>query len=351
MPGAYSIRESLQGALQDFIRNNGFSNTHLEELIRECVGLLAAYREEGELLFPEVYVFAKPEAFKALAPSAQQITIGRISISPKSAAPIIKKCAPLARGGWAQFVVCEGETLRFGLFRAVRHSLATTTEESLHDLGFEMPAMLIRNRGHLVVDLRGTNNRTFTVSLRTEVAQESDLSAHVQEFVQAATAGIDNEVRLSFLPYLKRLLVDLLQRCHGTLLAVADEREMTKEIASHDCIPLIPPIAIGELYAAALVGPTADALADLIAAEQIVEGMIHSDGLVIFGTNGSVLAFKMFLRPDETERLKIGDSGGGRQRAYELMELRLGNPFKAVFFRSQDGATKCKGVPNEPAQR
>ena len=46
LPDAYSIRQSLQGALQDFIRTSGFTDTRLEEVVRELVGMLASYREE-----------------------------------------------------------------------------------------------------------------------------------------------------------------------------------------------------------------------------------------------------------------------------------------------------------------
>lgn len=67
--GAYSIRHSLQGALEDFVRASGFSCVHLEGLIREFVGMLAAYREEDTPLYPEVFVFASQDGLTALAPS------------------------------------------------------------------------------------------------------------------------------------------------------------------------------------------------------------------------------------------------------------------------------------------
>jgi len=73
--GGYSIRESLQGALHDFVRSSGFENVHLEEMIREFVGLLAAYREEDLPLFPEVYLFSSPNGLTALAPSTTRITL------------------------------------------------------------------------------------------------------------------------------------------------------------------------------------------------------------------------------------------------------------------------------------
>jgi hypothetical protein len=53
----------------------------------------------------------------------------------------VKTCAPLAKGGWSIFVVKENEHFRYGLFRAILHSLATAAEESMGDLGKTMLAM------------------------------------------------------------------------------------------------------------------------------------------------------------------------------------------------------------------
>jgi hypothetical protein len=128
---AYSIRESLQGALSDFVRSAGFSCIHLEALIREFVGLLAAYREEGILLFPEVFVFGSNECLAALAPGSYQITLGSPALQGESAEVILKNCATLAVHGWGVFVVKEEGALRYGLFRSMRHSLATAAEESM----------------------------------------------------------------------------------------------------------------------------------------------------------------------------------------------------------------------------
>src|SRR6266404_26959 len=120
---AYSIRESLQGALQDFIREAGFECVHLEAIIRELVGHLASYREEDTPLFPEVFVFSSSEGLTALAPSADNVTIGFAMLAPESAGIVLKNCAPLASNGWAVYVVKENNRIRYSVFRATRHSI------------------------------------------------------------------------------------------------------------------------------------------------------------------------------------------------------------------------------------
>jgi hypothetical protein len=78
-----------------------------------------------------------------------------------------------------------------------------------------------------------------------------------------------------------------------------------------------------------------------------LDGMINSDGLVIIGANGTILAYRVFLKSEDPERNRLPDLGGGRRRTYELMKLRLGTVFQAVLFRSQDGETECQRVDHE----
>jgi hypothetical protein len=341
LAGAYSIRQSLQGALEDFVRDSGFTCIYLEALIREFVGLLAAYREEGAPLFPEVFVFASPDGLTALAPSDYHLRAGCAPLKTVCAGDILNTCAALAVDGWAVFVVKEGELIRYGLFRSMRHSFATAAEESMRDLGKEAPIILIRNRGHLVVDLSSTVNSRFTVALTTTPAQPSPLEADVSKFVDVVCSQMEETA--SFKAYLRRTLASILQDCHGTLLAVVENKPGVSDEASlSDGIWTTPGVRLAELHKSAVETGTADALAALQGAEALVAGMVDSDGVVVFGTDGSVLAFRVFLKPDDKEKAQIPDKGGGRRRTFELMKLRLQTIFRAVFFRSQDGETMCE---------
>jgi hypothetical protein len=67
--------------------------------------------------------------------------------------------------------------------------------------------------------------------------------------------------------------------------------------------------------------------------------MIDSDGVVVFGSDGSVLGYHVFLQPNDEEKLNVPEFGGGRRRTFGLMRIRLNAVFSAVFFRSQDGET------------
>ena len=140
MPDAYSIKESLQGALLEFIRGSGCRDVDIEELVREVVGLLASYREEDVAQLPQFFIFLSATALRALAATGE-VTIGRAPVSPESALKIVKDCAPLADGGWSIFAIREDTSIRYGLFRAQSHSIAVPAEEAMRDLGVEVPVI------------------------------------------------------------------------------------------------------------------------------------------------------------------------------------------------------------------
>jgi hypothetical protein len=336
---AYSIRHSLQGALQDFVRDSGFSDIHLEDLVRELVGLLASYREEDLPLFPEVFIFHSEDGLKALAPSSKRTRLGGAELRGESAEVVVKNCAPLTGRGWAIFIVKEETRIGYGVFRSVLHSFATGATEAMPGLGKDAPVLLIRNLGHLTVELRSTTGRQFTASLKTLQPEPSRLQTHVDEFVDRASSSVVDQE--SFKPYLSRLLTEAVQHCHGTLLAVIDRPAGADQPSSlGDGVWPDPPISLAASHANALQTKTAEALATLQSDEDLLKGMMGSDGVVVFGSDGSILAYRVFLIPDGEEAGKLPVRGGGRRRAYELMKLRTPSIFKAALIRSQDGETE-----------
>jgi hypothetical protein len=197
----------------------------------------------------------------------------------------------------------------------------------MRDLGRDYPVLLLRNRGHLVVELLSTTDQRFTAALTTMPAQPSAVEGAVVEFVASAVSALPDK---SVGAYLQRLLATCLQQCHGTLLATV--RQQADLSSLYDGVWPDKQISIPELHKIALAAGTADALADLQAAEAVLAGMINSDGVVLFDEAGSILAYRVFLRPNELERATIAYRGGGRHRAFELMQLRLGTVFGAALF-------------------
>jgi len=303
------------------------------------VGLLAAYREEDLALFPEVYVFACESSLQALPSVGDRVVVGREKLGAEASATILKNCAPLASSGWSIFAVKNSDQqITYGLFRSGRHSLSTGSDEAMVGLGRDFPIILIRNRGHLVVELRNTMNGRFTASLRTTLPKSSTLEDDIDNFALAATRDLQDPE--SFRGYLRKLLIDIVQHCHGTLLGVIAPTDQIPESLQDGVWPG-PRLKISELYYHASQVRDADSLSDLKAVEVLLAGMIGCDGIVVFGSDGTVLAYRIFIKPSSSEAAQLPTTGGGRRRTFELMKLRMPCVFQAILFRSQDGDTAC----------
>jgi hypothetical protein len=176
--------------------------------------------------------------------------------------------------------------------------------------------------------------------LTTTQPSPSETEAHVTRFAFAATTALKDQPE--FRSYLRRLLLETIQACHGTLLAVIDDGSNSAGLK--DGVWPNPPIDFFALYSGATTSKSADALADLNGAESLLSGMMNSDGVLVFSAGGKLLAYRVFLSASGEEKAVIPEVGGGRRRTYELMKLRLGNSFQSVFFRSQDGETKCEAL-------
>ncbi len=341
----FSIRGPLQGELIDFLKASGFDCTHVAELVRDLTCLLGSYREEDVPLFPTVFVLPSPEVISSLSPGTQRVTVGTAPLGT-AAQQVLKDCATLAVRGWAVYVAKVDTNLaQFGVFRALAHAYANSAEETMVQLPAEptTPAVLIRNRGHLVVELRNTKNETFTASFTSAPASESHFAKHLVDFASTVCQEIDENQRPDFAPYLIRLLADVLQHCHGTLLgAYVSPVDGKPPCTLKDGVWLATPIDLAGAHHAAVETKDAQTLAALQACEALLTGMIASDGLVVFGTNGTILGYRIFLKPLDEERKDLPEKGGGRRRTYALMQRRLGAELKAAFFRSQDGVTECQ---------
>lgn len=346
MATAYSIRKSLQGELQDFLVASGLVNcTPTASLVRDLTALLAAYREEDVPLYPSVFVLSSIDQLSAIAPGTKPVVIGAKSLDEIEASMILKDCAPLAENGWSIFV-CKADLparFQYGLFRSLSSTVATSADEAMDQTAGTSAILVIRNRGHLVVELRNAKNDVFTAALTSATATESHFSTHVATLADALSEDLTPEMAESFKPYLRRFLSDTLQRCHGTLCAVlkapADGIAPQRFAKS---VWLVERLRWAEIHAVARTHRSAEALSDLQAVETLVVGMIRSDGVVILGSDGTVLGYRAFLHPDDKERQQQVAEGGGRYRTFGLMKGRLGADLRAAFFRSQDGTTECE---------
>jgi hypothetical protein len=84
-----------------------------------------------------------------------------------------------------------------------------------------------------------------------------------------------------------------------------------------------------------------EALAKLWSATSLLQGMLGSDGIVVFSDNGSILAYRAFLKLPS--KLANPVAGGARRRTFEALRALVGRDFTGVFMASHDGQTEFAG--------
>ena len=85
-----------------------------------------------------------------------------------------------------------------------------------------------------------------------------------------------------------------------------------------------------------------EAVGHLQGVAQLLAGMLRSDGIVLFRSNGSILAYRSFVH--------LGGAaprGGSRRRAFEALRTMVGHDLVAALFRSHDGDIEYAGAQND----
>lgn len=96
-----------------------------EEGLLELVVALSHYTEEGYALFPQVILCDDLSATLRLLQCSDPLHIDTGPREPQTMTQALKRCAPLARGGWVVYMQRFEDYIEYGVFRAP--SLPTAT--------------------------------------------------------------------------------------------------------------------------------------------------------------------------------------------------------------------------------
>ena len=341
-----SILESLRGLLADFLRNSGISCPITLDVACDLVFLLSAYREEEVPLFPEVYLLGpRPsgDVLAAIAPGAERVPIGTAPLDHRAAARALESCAGLATGGWAIFLRREPERFAFGVFRAYQLPFSVSADESLASPGnSEAGVVLLRNCAAHCVELQDGTGQHLELSLSAAPPASEPMATQIQGLAAAVCEDVGAALRPTMYGYLTRLLGDLCKQAHGVLIGVVPHTTVRLPRSLDDGVLLPKPVGLVDALRDVLGRHSDVSLATLKARESLLQGMITSDGVTVLATDASVRGFRIFIKATARENRELGErgvTGGARSRAYHVMQMRLGRPFRAVFIRSQDGGT------------
>lgn len=346
-----TVRKHLLGVVVDHFMKGKITCPHTHQLGCELVALVASYREEDRRLFPEVYLLADEanDLLAVLAPGAQPLCLGSTEIDPSANAELearklartaLKNCAALAIDGWVVYIQKKRNSFNYGLFRPATHSYSMGADASLAGSG--LPAAIIRNCAENTVEVVDSVGTRLEVSLTVSSPSTVPLSNQIAIFAETACQDVSADCREHATVYLSRILTEFLRSSHGALLAVSPHDKPLESQKFSDGVIFVKPVCLVDCLIAAIKGHGGDSDSQLRSHESLLRGMIMSDGVTIFGTDGSIKGFRVFV---QTTSAKSGDStgkvtGGARSRAFGVLKSYLRDPLRAVLFRSQDGRTE-----------
>lgn len=340
-----SLRVSTRGELAEFLEREAKTCGYSNSVISGIIGRLWNYKEEGVEISPSIVFTDDIVVFAQKLPGFSRLNIGRCPSSEDAAKRILKDCAPLTGESSLIFIQrCgQGETLDYGIFSFLRSPTAIGIEEALL-LDASQFAVLIKRSSPTTLKVSGSRGNSVSILMSTERdddASDKEISKFIDDVVKEIPHDVDD-----FRKYFKKILTRELAHCHGTILLCASSSVLTKTPSVADHILLNEEVDFFELFSGFQKSGSAEALLELQRAEDLLRGFLSCDGMIAFSPTGRIISYRVFYRAAENGKAQV-IVGGARRRAFAgVTSLEL-NDLKSALFRSQDGTTEYKEVPNE----
>lgn len=337
-----SFRSQLAGDLSDFLKDEGFECAATYSAVTAVVSELSHYKEEGTVLSPEIYLCNDFSQVSQLLPGCSFIRIGEGAQSDETALRALKECAPLAKKAWSIFIERKDDMFKYGIFGARDFPLSLTTAEVLIEEGDNaIPVVMIAKLAETCVEIRGSNRNRRCIHFST-VREDSPSP---REAIAGLAKGITADVHLDYEQEVKRFfyvsLSSIFQEPHGALAIVLKKRRRTLPKQISDAIKFGQPVSVLGQIQEYLRSKDHEVLVELQRSASLIEGMLRSDGITVFRSDGSILGYRAFLHHLRERQLGSERHGGTRMRTYkDLKKLVDKGEIEGAFIRSQDGYTE-----------
>lgn len=327
-----SFRSHLVQAIADFLTEEGWINPALPEAATELVTSLGRYREEGKRLLPVAFFTKNLEDLLLDLNGQDPIPIGVCPLTPQGMRRALKQCAPLGEGrSWVIYLLIKGNVFEYGVFRRAGSQVQPTALEQLRRLThLRSPVIGVVQLAENVIEIRASAGHYKYLYLSGLTGEGAPPMKTTRDFIDAITRDVSPELRDSVANFYYRVVMDVMQVWHGTLVVVLPRETAIPPFLS-DGILLEKPIDIQERIRGG---------SNPLAESNLIRGMMGADGITILSSEGTVLGYNVFLQhPIGSD--DAPPEGGARRRTYNLLKQRVGRELVAAFYRSQDGTASC----------
>lgn len=303
----------------------------------ELVVELSHYEEEGVALFPKILFCYDLIQVLSLVQGGQPIAIGMGPEGEQTALQALKRCAPLARHGWTVFIELKNAQYHYGVFHEPFAPTSIDLQETIESMSMDSPsALLIAQTAMRTVELIGTAERRLIIHISAKRTDGPAPSASFEKLINYLVQDAPPEIQEPLGSFLSSCIGRALVHGHGALIAVIPVAGI---LPTTDGIVFGHEICLHDLAQAFISNQGASEMAALASYGALIEGMLSSDGITIFRTNGNVVGYNFFIKlsPDAQPSELIG---GARRRAFTALELltREGR-LACAFIRSSSGST------------
>lgn len=344
IPKVVSLRDHVRGAVVEFLGQAGMACLKTQDGLVTLIGALARYTEEGRVLFPEVFVFDDLALVQKLLGSAECVAIGEEPKDPSTMGRALKRCAPLARDGWAIYIERRASTFAYGILRCGTSTLSLSAAELLVDKGDDQSQVLVvRQIGKNLIEVKSSSQSNLVIHFGATREGEASAMPGLTGFVTALTEHVSLEIQEQTISFFNKLLLEIVRAEHGTLAVVMPGKRNAIPLRLREGIMLSPKISIPDRVRDLVGKADSESEMRLRACGTMVSGMLLSDGITLFGSDGCVRAYNIFVKHPRASQSTARPLGGARTRTFNVLSSLVGKELTATFMLSQDGHVEVKG--------
>ncbi len=339
-----SIQADLSSSISWLLREEQMYDAESAEALAGFISFLSHYTEEGQPLFPETFVIDDLEKTSRLLPNSETVAIGSGSKSIDTLRAGLKRCAPLAQWGWSIYVERREERFNYGLLRSGGTILSLSVAELLIEHGHEQqPAIVIRHASEHAIEIRGALGNSILASYGEPRERQADAIEVLRQFCAMLIRDAPEKMQEQGLGYFRRVLANILRGSHGSLAVIVSSNRRTLPPRLRDGVILSPPIDIIERIAALSGRNDCESDARLRACAGLIRGMLQSDGITVFGSDGTVRAYNVFVKHPRKLKGSTDRLGGARRRAFQVLCSLVEKEITGALFQSRDGRMEFFG--------
>lgn len=343
-----SLRVDVLDLIGKFLYDEGFPRTpYLAEGILNLIDSTSSYHEEGEELFPEIFITDKIDKVLETLPFSKILEIGETTPSVEEFEQVLKLCAPLSRNGWVIYINVTEAVLSYGLVSTEISELSPAFRSQavgeLSENKNEYSIAYLQNVGNKSVLLKGSDTQALiSLSLSNN---GTAFGEEMSQLCSSICCDIAGQYQSAAKSYLEKIVGEAAIVGHGNLVGViADNEENVTNVRERhpDGIYLKTPIDLADLLIASEESGSREASTVNRLYSSLVQSMLNHDGLTLFTTTGKIIGYHVFVKPKDDEGAEV--IGGARSRAFEVM--KASNVFCTCFYKSQDGNEKIWSIDN-----